>query len=215
MAQNNKRSHQSGDTRFYVFARQLVKAFSCLVYPVRSYHPEKLDRDAPYLLIANHQSMMDPLLIAVISRRHQIHFIGKSTLRKNALFNWVLEHLHMIPVARGLTDMRAMRDALKVLKDGRVVGIFPEGTRRRDSMMKDMGSGVGLIALRAQVPVIPVYFAQRPRPFHVTHMIVGDELPYDDIRAMDINKESCELFTDRVRDTMYRMKETSEKQLFF
>ena len=78
--------------------------------------------------------------------------------------------------------------------------------------MYNMGSGVGLIALRAHVPVIPISFAQRPRPLRVTHLYVGDELPYEDIRAMDINKESCELFTYRVRDIIYRMKETAEKQ---
>ncbi|MDD2428435.1 MAG: lysophospholipid acyltransferase family protein [Eubacteriales bacterium] len=212
MAKNEKGPHESSDTFLYKFARFVLQVFSFLVYPVCAHDKDRLDRNAPYLIVANHQSMMDPLLIAVISRRHQIHFIGKSTLRKNAVFNWVLDHLQMISVSRGLTDMRAMRDALKVLQEGRVVGIFPEGTRRRDSMMQNMGSGVGLIALRAQVPVIPIYFAQRPRPLRVTHLYVGDELPYEDIRAMDINKESCELFTYRVRDIIYRMKETAEKQ---
>ena len=110
MAKNEKGPHKSSDTFLYKFARFVLQVFSFLVYPVRAHNKDRLDRNAPYLIVANHQSMMDPLLIAVISRRHQIHFIGKSTLRKNVVFNWVLDHLHMIPVSRGLTDMRAMRD---------------------------------------------------------------------------------------------------------
>lgn len=206
--QNNK---QIGPG-FYTFAKVLLRVFSFIFYPSSISGGERLEREAPYILTANHQSMMDPILIAIHVKRHQIHFLGKDTIRKVPLVRWLVDHLHMISVARNSTDMGAMRACLAALKQQHVVGIFPEGTRKEATMMEEMGSGIGLIALRSGVPVVPVYFADKPRPFHKTRLFVGEAIDYEDIKQMGTNKESCEMLTERIKQAIYALKRIAENK---
>ena len=100
-----------------------------LFFPIRYHNTELVrDRPGPYMLVSNHVSMLDPIVLAVPIRRHEIRFMGKRELRVNRLFAYILEKLHMISVARHMSDMAAMRAANSALKEGQVLGIFPEGT---------------------------------------------------------------------------------------
>ncbi len=198
-------------TPFYSFARVLLSIFTFLFYPTKAHGLENLNREAPFILVANHQSLMDPILVALHVKPWEIRFLGKDTLRKNAILRWLVDHLHMISVARGGTDMAAMRACLKALSQGHVVGIFPEGTRKEARMMEEVRSGVGLIALRSQAPLVPVLIAQKPRLFRRTHVYFGQAIDYQDIQAMGTNKQSCELLADRIRDTTYAMKDKVEQ----
>ena len=206
--QNNK----PVGTWFYKFAWVVLRIFSFIFYPSSILNRERLEREAPFIITANHQSMMDPPLIAIHSRKHQIHFLGKDTLRKNALVRWVLDHLHMIPVARNATDIGAMRACLAALKEGHVMGIFPEGTRKEAVMMEKMGSGIGLIALRSGLPVVPVLIADKPRMFRKTRLIVGEEIDYEDLKQAGVNKESCEELTRRIKEATYQLKDLAENK---
>ncbi len=199
-------------TPFYSFARVLLKVFTALFYPTSAHGLENLNLQAPFLLVANHQSMMDPILVAIHVKPWEIRFLGKDSLRKNAVLRWLVDKLHMIPVARGQADMGAMRACLKALQQGHVVAIFPEGTRKDENhMMEDVHSGVGLIALRSRVPLIPVLVAQKPRIFHRTHVYFGKAIDYQDLQAMGTNKETCELLAGRIRDTTFEMKAAAEQ----
>lgn len=197
---------------FYRFAHAVLRAFCVIVYPSAIRNAERLERDAPYLLTSNHQSMMDPILIAVRVKRHQIRFLGKDTLRRVPLVRWLVDHLHMISVVRNGTDMAAMRACLNALNEGHVVGIFPEGTRKEASMMESMGSGIGLIALRSGVPIVPVCFADKPRPFRKTRILVGETIDYEDLKRIGTNKQTCEELTERIRRATFALKRSAENK---
>lgn len=92
---------------------------------------EKLNLDAPYIVIANHTSFADPIIAAMLIRRYEVNFLGKIELAKAPVVGKLLMHLHMIPVDRHHSDMEAMRACLRVTKAGGVLGIFPEGTRHK------------------------------------------------------------------------------------
>ena len=93
---------------------------------------EKLNLDAPYIVIANHTSFADPIIAAMLIRRYEVNFLGKIELAKAPVVGKLLMHLHMIPVDRHHSDMEAMRACLRVTKAGGVLGIFPEGTRHKE-----------------------------------------------------------------------------------
>lgn len=196
---------------FYTFARLILSALFALIYPVRAHGRERLDRDAPFIIVSNHSSMLDPLAIAVKCPKHEIRFLGKKELTRNAAVRWLVRHLHMITLDRHMTDMAAMRAALQVLKDGHVLGIFPEGTRRKpEQAMQALESGVSLIALRARVPLIPVYLKGRFRPFRVMHLYVGEPIAYDDLLAGGINRASCDALTGRIADATLSLGKAPE-----
>jgi 1-acyl-sn-glycerol-3-phosphate acyltransferase len=193
-------------TWFYQFARRLLTILLAIFYPCKLLNPEGFQLDAPFILIANHQSMLDPVLLAVKLKKYEIRFIGKRELTKNKVLNWIFKRLHMIAVTRHMSDMTAMRAAGAALKQGHVLGIFPEGTRRNGKAMESIESGVSLLALRSGVPLVPVLICGRPGLFRKTKMVVGPVIPYDDLLATGMDKASGEALNSRIQMTYEAMQ---------
>lgn len=200
-------------TFWYTLTRLLSMLAMPLFFPIRYHNTELVrDRPGPYMLVSNHVSMLDPIVLAVPIRRHEIRFMGKRELRVNRLFAYILEKLHMISVARHMSDMAAMRAANGALKEGQVLGIFPEGTRTPyDKLMQGVESGFALIALRNRVPVMPAYIHGRPRPFRLTHVYFLPELPCGPIAEKGPGKEACDELIALLREKMLEAREKAEK----
>lgn len=190
-------------TFWYTLARVLLFFFVPLFYPVRYHGTKQADAlDAPYLLVSNHGSMMDPLVIVLPIKRFEVRFLGKSELVKNPILAYLVRKLHMISVSRHMTDMAAMRASNEVLKAGHVLGIFPEGTRKPpERLMEGVESGVSLIALRNKVPVLPVYIHGRMRPFRRTHIYYLPPLEYGHLLEKGLGKDTVDAFTDLLTGT--------------
>jgi 1-acyl-sn-glycerol-3-phosphate acyltransferase len=114
-----------------------------------------LPAGGPFMVAANHASFLDPPFIGCQVPR-QIAYFARKTLWKGGLASWWLDTVGTIPVDRdGGQDVSAIKRVLKSLKDGKGLILFPEGTRSADGELHTPKSGVGLIACRAQVPVVP------------------------------------------------------------
>ena len=92
----SKTKMKSSGTPFYRFARCLLSIFSFLFYPCKLINPEQANLKKPFILICNHQSMMDPVLLGVKFPQYEIHFIGKREITKFLPLKWIVERLHMI-----------------------------------------------------------------------------------------------------------------------
>jgi len=157
--------------------------------------------EAPYILMANHTTMLDPFMMAAAIPKYQIRFIGKKELWKIRPFAWFANNIRAIPVDRHNTDMEAMRACMRVTREGHVLGIFPEGTRHHQGLMTELESGVAMIALRSKVPLVPVYIAGKLGLFRTLHVYVGKPIMMDDLREMGINTETCQALLGRITDT--------------
>ena len=116
---------------------------------------ENLPKDGSFLIAANHASFLDPPFIGSQVPR-QIAYFARKTLWKGGLISWWLDEVGTIPVDRdGGQDVSAIKRVLKALKNDKGLILFPEGTRTSDGHLQEPKAGVGLIACRAQVPVIP------------------------------------------------------------
>lgn len=203
---------KTGPTLFYRFARVLAIIFTALVYPTRLIHGEYADLQAPFILICNHQSMMDPVMLAAKLRQHEIHFIGKRELTRFKPLKWVVERLHMVAVSRKASDLAAMRAATAVVREGHVLGIFPEGTRCHGVPMATIESGTSMIALRTRVPLLPVYISPRPRPFRRHLMVVGPPIPYEDLMGQTVDKTTSEALSRRIQQTYLELSNKYNKK---
>ncbi len=205
MAEKSK-ADLSGHTRVYGLARVFARLVSHVLFPARYLHGERLRTlEAPAILIANHQSWLDPLVIAAICP-HELRFLGKKELHEGKFAGYVMDHLHMIPVARHETDLAAMRACAKALRDGYVLAIFPEGTRHQKEMMQEVETGSSLLALRSRVPLIPVYFDQKLRFLRRTDVLVGAPIDYADLCADGANMENAQKLDKRIHDRFYEMR---------
>ena len=200
-------------TPLYTICRGLFGLLFHTLCPVRYYNTQVLDQaDAPYIIISNHNSAVDPFVLALPTKRYEIRFIGKRELTNNKLVEWAVKQLHMIPVSRHATDMSAMRSCMQVLRDGKVLGIFPEGTRHLPELMQNVESGAAMIALRANVPIIPVYLSGRVLPFHRVRVRVGTPMQIDDIKEQGVNSDTIKLLCERIRETFYAMRDADNQK---
>lgn len=186
----------------YSIALPVVRVLLKTLLPVKYHGLDNVSSmKAPYILMANHTSMMDPFMMAAAIPQYQIRFIGKKELWKFKPFAWFANNINAIAVDRHNTDMEAMRACMRVTREGHVLGIFPEGTRHHKGLMSELESGVAMIALRSRVPLVPVYIAGKLGFFRTLHVYVGKPINMEDLREMGVNTESCKMLLGRITET--------------
>lgn len=139
---------------FYRFAQRLVRLLWPLFGRLDVEGLENIPEEGPFLLIANHQSYIDPVLIQAVVRR-PMYTMAKSTEFSNPLVSPLLKWLKGFPVRRFEIDPQAVRIALRHLANGCGVGIYIEGERSWDSRLQPPRLGTVRLVLKAGVPVVP------------------------------------------------------------
>ncbi len=114
---------------------------------------EHVPEEGGAVIASNHLSFLDPPAVGVAMRRRTYYF-AKSELFV-PVFGWIIRKCYAFPVERGSADTRALKEAIKLLKGGELLTMFPEGTRSRDGEVHEFDLGAALVASRAGVPVIP------------------------------------------------------------
>ena len=115
---------------------------------------ENIPAHGGVLIISNHQSFADPVLLAIHAKRPFAYMAG-SWLFKFKPLAWVISSLNAFPVTQGKGDIGAIKETIRVLNDGWVLTIFPEGKRTFDGKMDAVLPGAALVVRRAKVPVVP------------------------------------------------------------
>ena len=182
---------------WYGTARALATVVLHTGLPGRYHHAERLTREPPMIVIGNHQSWLDPVVIGFAIKKRQVTFMGKKELAANGLIRGILKEAGVILVDRHNTDMEAMRACMKALRGGEILGIFPEGTRHHEGVMREMETGVAMLALRSGAPVIPV-LVPRLRWVHTVDCYVGEAIPTSDLREQGVNTQTCQALMERI-----------------
>ena len=112
----------------------------------------------PALLIANHQSFFDPLLVGLGTRRH-LCFLARKSLFKNPAFTWLIRMLNGVPIDQEGVGKEGIKEILGQLRSGQAVVVFPEGSRTSDGRMHPLRPGIHLLIKRGQAPIVPVGIA--------------------------------------------------------
>jgi cytidylate kinase len=123
------------------------------------YGIQNVPKTGGVIVASNHASYLDPPAVGASSRRMRMtHFMARDTLFRNPLMGWWLRQVGVIPLDRERGgDLKAMKTAIQLLKDGACVALFPEGTRSEDGEFQKPKPGVGFLVAKGQAPVVPVY----------------------------------------------------------
>lgn len=141
--------------------------------------------DGPFIVSANHMSYADPFIEGVCLKT-QITYIAKSSLERFRIIKWFFSTVGVIPIKREESDVAAIRKSVAALKGGKVIGIYPQGTRipLKPPYKEDAMGGLGLLVSLAKCPVLPMAIvtkAHRPRPFRKTLVVIGKPLSYETV----------------------------------
>ena len=168
------------------------KIFNVVTYGVLGMEvigEENIPEKGPFLVVCNHASNFDPPLLGTAMRHHLIHFMAKEELFRNPLMGWFLRYVGTFPVHRGRVDRKALVEALRVLKQGCVLGIFPEGTSRDQGKLGKFHEGMAAIAIRAQVPVLPTAVINLPHKQGPVRVVFGEPVLPPVLSRQDKEKE--------------------------
>ncbi len=129
-----------------------------LAYSFRSRGGHRLPGRGGVLIVANHQSFLDPMLVGA-SMRRPLAYLARKSLFRNRFLAWLMDTLGAIPLDRDASPTQGIKAALRLLKAGKAVVMFPEGGRSRDGKLRPLKPGLIALLRRTEVPVIPVGIA--------------------------------------------------------
>ena len=196
----------------YLFLGILTGPLVKLLFRLRASGREHLPREGGYVLSANHISNFDPWPLGLpLFPRRQLRFMAKVELFRSPLWP-ILKTAGAFKVHRGEGDEQAIRTAVRLAREGEVVVIFPEGTRREKGLVKKFQArphtGAARVALEAGVPLIPAAIAgtDRIRRLGPLRVAYGPAVPLDDLRDGDA-RESARIGTERLMGSIQELEE--------
>lgn len=139
----------------YRAGQLLMQAVLKLTCGCRIEGAENIPCQGAAILACNHQSLADPPFIAAAVSRRQVYFVAKKELKTMPVIGWIVRGCGCVWVDRRARDGKALQGAFEVLRQNRLLGIFPEGTRSKSGKLLPAHSGVATLALHTGVPVIP------------------------------------------------------------
>jgi 1-acyl-sn-glycerol-3-phosphate acyltransferase len=178
----------------YSFARSLVSGILKPLYRIETIGLENFPEDGGVLVCSNHIDNLDPPVVGITSPR-PVHFMAKEELFSVPVLGKIVPHLNAFPVKRGMSDREALRKGLAILKEGKVLGLFPEGTRSKTGELGKGLAGAGFFALRTDAKVIPCAIIGPYKSFGKLKVVYGKPIPMDELRT---SKASAEETTDKI-----------------
>lgn len=181
---------------------------------------EKVPLQGPVVFVSNHNSFMDPPIMGVAIPR-AVSYMSRDDVFKYPVLSWLLPRLYVIPLARGSSDLGAIKAAIRALKDGMSLGIFPEGRRSRTGAIEPFKTGAAAIALRSGATVVPAAIigsdkawpvGSGPRLFNPIKVVFGDPISVPegklDHQTLAELSERLEAAVTALLPTEYRRKPT-------
>lgn len=171
---------------------------------------DNVPKEGPFIAAGNHVSYLDPIAVAVAVPR-PLHFMARDTLFRVPIFGSYLRAAAIYPVKRGSGDLKAMKDSLRLLKQGNAIGMFPEGTRIPGPGFGKAEPGVGMLAARSGVPVVPVFikgggeaWPKRARFIKLRPMEarIGKPLKFEAHRDGIGRREAYQEFSDKIMESI-------------
>lgn len=191
---------------FYNICNGLVKIFMLLSFRMKIYGRENVPLDSGVIIAVNHRSNWD-VPAAGISCPRRLTFMAKSELFKNPFFGKLISALGAFPVKRGKGDIGAAKAALTILSRKDAMLIFPEGTRNRTGKpLKKIKEGLALFAVRAKVPVVPVFIEGNYRWLSRITVTFGEPIYFDEYYEKKLSSEELSLISMEVYKSMWALK---------
>ena len=197
----------------YRFSQIVFRLLFYTVFRTRVYGRENIPKEGAVILAANHASNIDPPLMASLIER-PVSYMAKIELFENPIFGAAIRRCHAFPVKRGASDRGAIKAAVTVLKEGHMLGLFPEGTRSKTGELQKAEAGIALIASMTGAPIVPVAILNSHRIFAnggllpQLRIMYGAPISFQGDRK---SKEALDAFSAEIMAHIKRMRDALSK----
>lgn len=207
---------------WYRMVRFACWLIAVLLFQVRVSGRDRVPREGGVMVLANHQSHFDPVLVGVSCDR-PLNYLARETLFGFAPLGWLIQSLDAIPIDREGLGLAGLKETLRRLKNGEMVLIFPEGTRSSDGEMAPLKAGFSALARRSGVPLLPVGIAgayqawprwRRFPCFGTIHVHIGEPLMPETAAAFD-DRQLVEEIERRIRQCQQAARQSRMTQVVY
>ena len=176
-------------------------------FPAKFYGKKNLPKGA-CIIASNHTSNLDGPLLGVHTFEKK-YYLSKKELFKNPLSSSFYKGLGCIEIDRSKSDVGAIKNCLKVLKNGKKLVIFPEGTRNNNENMElgEVKHGVALFATKAKVPIVPMFIMRKPKFFRRTKIYLGEPFELEEFYGKKLSNEELEKASEVIAFKMNEIRE--------
>ena len=191
---------------FYRASRALCRILVRAIYGFRSVNSENVAATGPVIVACNHVSYLDPVVLGIGFLR-PVTYLAKKELFAIPVLGPIITGLGVYPLDREAGGVAAVRAALRALKDGRCIGIFPEGTRNLSGEVQGKG-GAALLASLSGAPVVPAAISGtlHARPFHPIRVVYGEPMHIERKRKAD--GDDLEKWTEEIMRRIRALEES-------
>lgn len=171
----------------YQSIRLLLFAIFKIFFRIKVKGRENIPDQGGAIIMSNHISAYDPPLLAAIFPR-PVRFMAKKELFENPILRFVLFLADAFPVDRSTNDITAVKKSLSVIKNGEVLGLFPEGTRRPEGKLGNPKSGSVMLAIKSGAPILPVGIKNVKKDGRIT-VNIGEPFTLEQFAKKRLSKE--------------------------
>lgn len=203
--------------RFLPIDMSRIVASPCqLAFRIKKYHvsgePYRRKLRGGAILAANHLSFSDPFLISSTFWYRRVFYLAAEVVMQGKLRSFLLKGTGCIKIDRNISDLEAIKKSVALLKDGRCLAVFPQGTVVRGEEQVSVKSGAVLIALQAGVPIVPMYSLKRKHWYERKRMVIGDPIdPRDYISKKIPSMKDIEAASNALQEALEACQALCEK----
>ena len=190
---------------FYYILRFIVSIIFRIIFRLEIRGRENIAEIGRLVLCSNHISLLDPIILAIAVPR-PISFMAKKELFYNKILSKLIHSLGAFPVDREGSDLSAIKTSFRILKEEKILGIFPEGTRVHEMNLDNAKPGIGLISIKSKSPVIPIFIESKYRLFSRVKIKIGEPIYFDDYYDRRLTTEDYRDISKDILKSIYSLK---------
>lgn len=179
-----------------------LSVFFSIYFRIEKRGEENLPKEGAYILAPKHISNWDPPVIVAKTKRNDVYILAKQELFINGFVKYIAKKVHALPVKRNSHDTTVVKESVKVLKQGNVLLVFPEGTRNGIEKHGKIHSGATIMANMARVPIVPVGIQATYKPF--SKVIINYGKPIN-LGEKKLDKEGIDDITKKLQDEIIKL----------
>lgn len=190
--------------KFYDFALSVLRLFCSVFFKYEVIGIENVPLEGNVIIAANHKSNLDPIFVASSMTTREVAAVAKKELFDHKILGFILKKLNTIPIDRENTGISTVKQILRAIKDGYVLGLFPEGTRVKGKEFGQAKAGLSLFASKGKANVVPISVISTYKLFSRVKIYIGEPIDMSQYFKAKLTNEDHERISEEVMQVIIK-----------